>query len=261
MSSTAVDFSSVASSLWEGVGKYLPESSDTAHIVSQSTALLQITYTTLKNLPYINFAPKFEINDVAHALSSRISYLEASLLCLASSVHNIFCAVVYTFFFIGSFGCSANINTTCRVHWVLCMYGILGMGIGFIGMAKPKYGMYLYIWLMSNILEAFKQGYQRDNIRSEREFVEYIQDMARKYSSFFHKFFQHNEENYKNFYKDSLIHIEARIHSARRTNDFIELIKDFRNEWPFMGSSSAKKNSPQPLKKSLGSTAALHHYV
>lgn len=257
----AGEFSKLVASLREGLEKYLPDSSEEAQVVFESTALVQISYASVKNFAYAAYAKEFGINDLPHMISSRVTYIEATLICLVTAVHNLFFGIVYSALVVATLGLSQNFRNSCKLHWIQMTYGLLGAGIGIAGTLLPYVGMMANAYLLYSIMQSFKACYFKDNSRFERDFVEFIQQMAIKHSFFFYDLARSRVSltEYLHVYEPSLKHIEGRIHSARRMDDLIQLIVDIFKQWPKVGLAPIKSKKFKTTQ--LGSPAGHHHYV
>ena len=105
-------------SLLGGIDRNLPASSGSAITILKSSALVNTSYTILKNLPYSLHASVFGVNDFPHVLSSRVSFLEGALISVASTVHNVFFALIYSALVLGTLGLSTTLASDCGEHWL-----------------------------------------------------------------------------------------------------------------------------------------------
>lgn len=254
-------FTKLVATFSEGVEKYLPDSSEETQVVLESTPLFQISYASLKNFPYAYSAKEFGINDLGHMLKTRVIYIEATLLCLISAVHNLCFGLIYSALVVGTLGLYQNFRNSCKIHWIHMFHGLLSVGIGLLGTLLPYYGMAANAYLLYSIMESFKACYQKDISRKQREFVEFIQNMSIKYSSFFYDLWRSRVSwsEYEYIYRPSLKYIEGRIHSAQKMDDLWKLAKDIFDQWPKMGLVTDK--SKEFAGARIESPAGHHHYV
>ncbi|NGX60476.1 MAG: hypothetical protein KR126chlam3_01651 [Chlamydiae bacterium] len=225
--------SGLMSSIREGMKKYLPESSDKGQIVLESSALLQVSYASLKNIPYEFLEKDFSLTQM---LASRVTFLEAGLMSLASAVTNLFFAIVYTFLVVLTLGLSENLLARCKVHWMHMTYGFIMTGISACGVIRPYYGIGLNGLFLKSTVNATVRCYEKDLSRFQRPLINYIQKIAKQHSPVVHDFARSGkEQRYQDYYKYSLEHIEGRIHSAKRMEDLTNLAVDVFRQWPKMG--------------------------
>ena len=263
-SPVSAGFSLMFQSIREGIRNYLPASSTQTWDVLESSSILQITSATLKNLPYISYAKEFRIDDICHVISSRVTFIEASLMILVSLVHHLFFAVFYTgLILIPPIGFSENIRASCRMHWSQIAYSCVSLGIGLVGVVVPYYGVGINVLFLNATWNSLIENYDRDVNLFERPLVLEIQKIFEKNSAFIYNSFRvriNDEWRYKSYYKPSLEHIEKRLYSAKRMNDLISLVVDIKTQWPQVGFSVIPSVSDASAAK-LGSPAAHDHYV
>lgn len=146
----------------EGVETYLPESVDMVSIIFESTAVLHLGSTVIRSLPYIGKASVLRMNDLCHFLSVRVIYFEAAFICLASAVHNLFMAFLYTGLMILTLGFSQNINYACKKHWLHTVFSTAGVGIGVIGTFVPTLGALGTVGCFKILWNELVVGYRSD---------------------------------------------------------------------------------------------------
>lgn len=254
----AINISKLIRSIKEGVKRYLPESSKWVVVLLDSTPIVHISLASLKNLPFAFLANEFAVNDLSHMLSSRITYIEATLLCLVSTICNIFFAIFYSGLVIASLGLSHNLNTSCRIHWINAAYGIASVGIGSVGSLFPSYGVGLNWIFLTSIVRTFLYSYEKDVSRFEKDLIRHVQSLASEHMYVIYDFFRTRvrEGEFKGKYMPSLEHIESEIFSAKRMEHLLKLLSDIFKKWPEMTISPELEK-----KQKLASPAAHHHYV
>ncbi|NGX46842.1 MAG: hypothetical protein K1000chlam3_00208 [Chlamydiae bacterium] len=249
-------FSGLVASIQEGMREYLPESSGKGRVLAESSALVQVSYASLKNVSYV-FLEKFSLTKM---LSSRVTFFEAGLMCLVSTITNLVSAIFYTVFTVLTLGLSSNLRTRCKIHWMHVMYGFISMGISTCGVVMPYYGIGLNGMFLISRIKTFQQYYETDISRKESKLVKYVQDMASKHSYVIYNFFRSREKDwdYNNIVEPSLNHIKDRIISAERMKDLTNLAWDIFRKWPKM--ESLKYSNKEDKQSTLGSPAAHDHY-
>lgn len=255
--SSNVDLSGLIERAKEGLRLYLPISSDKTLIASESTALLQVSYAALKCLPYSLFSSTFGLNDLSQMLSTRVVFFEAALVCLVSTVHNVFFAIIYTILSIPTLGMFGDFYSRCRVHWSHVFYGISCTTLASIGVATPKYGTgAIGAYMLYMIAGPVQDGFEEDVSRYETDIIDYVKEMAHDYSHIVYSWVRSWVKNEAAFYdyKDTLTTIEERILAANRIEDLKELAWYAFRELP--------KRSPQAVHSPLSrnSTTFSHRY-
>lgn len=163
------------------IDENLPDSSDTLHVFLHSRALEIVTLTTLKNLPYIAFGSHLEINDCSHFLSSRVDYLEASLMTLASFIHNF----VMTFLYMGlaglALGFSDQLNFFCYEHWQHTVFSTAFFGVAVIGILIPSLAALANFKLIESGYNVLKGNLENDRQKFEKPLIKQIQTIYEEY--------------------------------------------------------------------------------
>ena len=256
------EVSLVFHSLRQRLARYLPESSERAQVILQSGALFQVSYATVKNIPYALLSKEMGTNDLSHFISARVTYIEATVMALASTVCNLAFAFFYTGLSIATLGLSDTFNFGTRMHWRHVTYGAVSTGIGAVGVLLPYYGAGLNLLFLQATLNIMKACYGHDVHLFERPLLKEIQDIARNYSTIIFNYTREkvkNDLSYQEVHKPSLEHIERKIHEAQRMEDLIDLALKVRQQWPRVGFSEYTE-IPSNSSKQLGSRAIHKHY-
>lgn len=193
-------FSHLFHSVREGLGRYLPEASYEAHIILESSALVQLSYTSLKNVPFAFLAKEFDINTISHSLSTRVDFIEATLMCVVSLIYQLACTIFYTAAVVGTIGLSDHLNFRCSLHWTHATYAFISSGIGIVGVIYPYYGVGLNLMLLLSIWKSVKSCYDHDVYHFERPLIEKIRDIFQENKAFIYNTFRErvkNEAEYK----------------------------------------------------------------
>ena len=236
--------------------RYLPESSGRAYRILESTALLQITYASLKNAPYAFAGSQLGIYDVCHMLSTRVTFMEASLLALASVVHNAFFTVVYLGLMVMTLGFSDHFVYCFSKHLNHTIDGLVAFGIGIVGVVTPYYGVGLTVMLLISKMKGFMKAYRdHDLYKFETDLLASIRDFVDKYQVYAYNLGHaaHKEHQYQTEIKPSLDYIKKKILIAGKMDDLLDLLIEIRDRWPKLNVA------PVPVSKS--SPAAHQHYV
>jgi|GEM_PF-3346710 len=235
-------FSGLLGSIHEGLNKYLPESSDKGRVLAESSALFQLSSASLKNVAYAFFEKGFS---PIQMLASRITFFEAGCMSLASTMVNLFIALVYTGLCVTTLGISFGLRSRCKIHWMHVMYGVVATAICACGVLSPYYGIGLNGYLVVSEIRAFKYCYQKDISRKERLLVEYVQQVAKDHRHIMKQFIEARTDRwiYDDQIQPALSHIEGRIHSAKRMKDLTTLASDIFYQWPKMGTSDNPRNN------------------
>ncbi|NGX37961.1 MAG: hypothetical protein K1000chlam2_01129 [Chlamydiae bacterium] len=259
MSSNAIgtqDLSEVYHAYEDILQKYLPESSQRAYRIIESSALLQITYASLKNAPYALAGKQLGIYDLCHVLSSRVTFIEATLMALACVVHNVFFTLVYFGLSVGTLGFSEHFVYCFSKHLNHTIDGFCACGIGILGVVTPYYGVGLNVGLLMTKMKEFLKVYRDHDIyKFETDLLSSIRDFVDKYQIYAYKLCHatHKEHQYQTEIKPSLDYIKKKIHTAGTVDDLFNLLIEIRDRWP--------KLYEIPISVSKNSPAARPHYV
>jgi hypothetical protein len=230
------DFSPMFHSIMEGISKYLPSSSLTVAEIMESSAMVQMTHATVRNIPYAFLAKEFGINDLCHALTSRVTFFEATLVCLVSLVHHVFFASVYTCLSLMTLGLSEHLNFTCKKHWAHLSYSLVGSGVGFVGVFYPYAGAGLHLKFLIYSVQQLQKSYKFDVNLFERPLVREIQTICHNNFEVIRNFFHSRTDEWKfrNTYLPSIEEIERRVEKAQRMEDLLNLTVDIYRQWPYL---------------------------
>lgn len=257
----STDLSLIFHSLRQRLARYLPDSSQRAQIILQSAALVQVTYATLKNIPYAFLSKELGTNDLGNMLSSRVTYMEAAVISVASTICNIAFTLLYTALSFATLGLSNSVNFSMKKHWHHVTYGVVSTGIALVGVVTPYWGGYLNVGLLYATLNMMKKCYGHDVRLFERPLLNEIKDITRNYAPIVGNYIRQKVNNdllYQAEHKRSLEYIEGKIHTAERMDDLINLGLEVRAQWPRVGSTS-QRASLSHLPKS--ESRAIHkHY-
>lgn len=257
----STDLSLLFHSLRERLSRYLPESSERAQIIFDSSALLQVSNATIKNIPYAFLAKEMGLNDVSHMLSSRITYLEGALLTAVSTISNLFFALFYTGLSVATLGLSSSMNFGMRKHWHHVTYGAAATSVAALGVITPYYGAGLNVMLLLGSYNMLKECYGHDVHLFERPLLREIQEITRNYSPIIYNYTREklkDDFRYQSEYKPSLDYIDGKIQSAKEMNDLVELIMKVRDQWPKI---EIHDSSPATQTRKKTRSKAVHkHY-
>ena len=205
-------------SMKQVIDGFLPNSSSTLHVFVNSTAVQVVTIATFKNLPFIAFGSHLEINNLCHWLSARVSYLEASLMTLASFIHNFAMSLLYTGLAALAFGFSDQLNFSCYQHWQHTAYSVLFFGVAFIGILIPTLAAGANIKLLEIGCNVLKENFEHDRQKFETPLIEKIKAI-----------YEENKTNIKEFLESSFDTDRYAIEIAPLKNRFNQKINSVKN--------------------------------
>ena len=231
------DFSPVLTSLKQGIQKYLPYSSSMGSKIFTSSALLQLSSASIENLPHVFLGKKMGNNMIWGFFSSRVTYLEAGLLSLASIIHNFVMAQIYTMAVICTLGLSDSLNFSCEKHWSHLGYGVIATGISTVGAVVPLGGIYLYSQWILRFVRSFKSNYQHDVNLFERQLIKEIKSIFKKHRPLIYKFTEARTEKHRfqAEFKPLLQYIEKQLKESKKMEDLVNLLFQIRDRFPKMG--------------------------
>lgn len=163
------------------VGENLPESSDSTYILLDSAPLFSITTLALKNYPYVSMGTKLGMDTLDHFFSSRCSYLEAALISIASTIHNVALFVFYTGLTLATLGLASQIRYGCKKHWRHTGHALASFGIALMGMVLPKLAFDAYLFYTRISYESLKKDFADDRKMFEKPLIKQIQNIYQKY--------------------------------------------------------------------------------
>lgn len=208
----------------KGVETYLPESNDQAWIFWESSALMQLTVVTLKNLPYALLANGFGINDFFHFISSKTNYLEVACISTASAVYNFFLAIFYTGMMAVTLGLSTQFNYSCKKHWMHIVYSITALGISIIGVVSPFVGVVLTVRLYHHYYQVLKSNYKNDLANFEDPLVRQVKNaFLQNKNTIEGSIYDLVPDRYDNEFGPSLLEIENRLERAKKVEDLFNI--------------------------------------
>ena len=176
--SASVDMGPFLASLKETVSRHLPSSSSKLEIFLTSASLQQTSLTTLGNIAYISpMASELGVNDLCHFLSSRASYLESALICVASLVNHVFWFTVYTGLMVATLGLSSNINHCFKKHWYNIALSVSCLFISTVGTLVPTLGAYGNLGLIFFCYKIVSWDYGDDLQDFEKPLVKEVKEI------------------------------------------------------------------------------------
>jgi len=248
-----IGFSTFVESCRDALDEYLPNSSSSSMEVLHSSALIHTAYNVLRNAPYSFKARDFSVNDLSHFLSSRISFLEATLVSAASTVHHLFFAVIYTMVIIATLGVAENLVRDCHHHWINFYYSFLTTNSGLVSVITPQYGSYLslgvFVYVLNSILNDYKLEISQIDPGLYKRFKEIFNQYFAAICKWAENFYGNNQ--YEKEIRPSLYWLAEKIndedtktiHNYRDEDDGKNLLGIIYMFW---------KNFPEKLKPSEG---------
>ncbi len=109
--------------------------------VADSSALLNVSLVSLKNVPYVFAGDQLNINDWSSFISSRIRYMETALFSVVSLVHNVVFATVFSALALVTLGQISKLNQLATKHLVQTGLAIGSFVVSVIGTIVPKWGI------------------------------------------------------------------------------------------------------------------------
>lgn len=109
--------------------------------VLASSALLDVSTTSVKNIPYVFFSKEMEINDLTNFATARISFGEAALRSLVSAVYNLVFATVFTAVAVATLGQAKGVNNAMQKYWIHAGLGAASSAAATAGVIIPKAGV------------------------------------------------------------------------------------------------------------------------
>lgn len=219
------------------VDNSLPHLSGLGKIVIESAALTQITAASLKVAPYAYLSNELGIGGLANFFNSRGTYLEATLMSVASLVYQVVMLAFYTVFMVGTLGTSDLINDNCKKHWVHLVYAAASVGIGTVGVLRPYWGTLLNAGLIYYSTQILRRAYYADLNKNEQLFIKKIRKLYNENFEVILKIFQARwpEHRYQHEFKPSLEYIHRKLDHIKNIDEFNNLLQDIWLRFPHMG--------------------------
>ncbi len=200
----AIGFSTFVDQFRDTLDEYLPKSSSGSMVALHSSALIHTAYNVLRNAHYSFKAKDFGVNDLSHFLASRVSFLEGALISAASTVHNLFFALIYTVAAMATFGVAQSLVRDCYHHWINCYYSFLTTTSGLASVITPQYGSYLSLGVFVHVLNSILNDYKDDIGNRESELVGRVKKIFKQYFDTINNWARSYYDNYEPEVKDSL---------------------------------------------------------
>lgn len=240
---------------------HLPESSSGAMVAIHSSGLVHTAYNIIRNLHYTALAEHFGVNDIAHFLAARVAFLEAALISIATTVHNIFFAAVYTVLVVGTLGIFQTFVRHCNHHWVNSYYSFLSTGTSLVGVVTPYWGARLSLNLFVSISNSILQDYKNDISPKEGQFLAKIKKIFNENYNFVRNWVQgHSEDTFEIEMGPSLAWLHKKINEVKcihnKSNEasicLADVIDIFRKNYNDVNAlEQAIKNLQSTREKSL----------
>lgn len=196
--------------------------------IIDSTALATVTAATLKNIPYSFLSEQTGANTFYHGATARLRYLESGLMSVASLVHNVAFAAIFTVLAAVTFGQVQAVNDLFRREW---MHAGLSLGCivaSLAGTVVPKAGQFLNLGVAGIAGAAVIYTSQRDTIdaikgvylRNRERFQEACRAVV------------NNEMVFNYIFRAPLGYIDRNLERVETYNDFIEFGEGLSRQIP-----------------------------
>lgn len=260
---TKSDFSESFVKLRRNLEDYLEHSTNIARTYGESSALTQLTFTSIKNIPYVFFADKFENFDICHFFSSRASYLESGLMSVASVVHNFVMGLIYTIAVVVTLGTSKTLNHSFSKHWHHCGYAGICVAIASVGLVTPTWGAKLNFGIiLYRFLPILRENYQSDAQTFKGPLLAAIKNFFISNRDLVDKLYKTQvAHTYRTVIKDELDKIQEKLDEAKEMKDIENLLWEIYKIWPILLLKDTGQKSQQKLiRHRIQSPAAHAHF-
>ncbi len=106
-----------------------------------SGPMVNVTLTSLKNVPYVLFGDTALLQQFDNGLSARMRYGEALLMGLAGVVYNFVFSLFFTAASVVTLGQVQMISDQMKKHWVHTAEAVAAVGISVVGIVSPEHGL------------------------------------------------------------------------------------------------------------------------
>ncbi len=138
-----------------------------------SSALLDLSATAVKNIPYAFLATELHINDLSNLLTSKISYGETLLRSIASAVYNFAIATAFTALAIPTFGQSSSINNATKKFWIYTTLSIASVGIAMVGLISARAAIVATGLILTSSTAFVIQSTQSSIVKTAKHYFKY----------------------------------------------------------------------------------------
>jgi hypothetical protein len=106
-----------------------------------SSALVNVTLTSLKTVPYTFFSGSALFEQFDNGLSVRLRYAEVAFTSAAATVYNLALALVCTLATVVTFGQVQMVKDQMKKHWIHTALAAASVGIATVGTVSPEHGV------------------------------------------------------------------------------------------------------------------------
>lgn len=244
----------IATSIRQWVESNFPNSSEEAQVMLESTALLQVSHASLKNIAYAFASKELGKNNLSHSLSSRLNYFEAVVASVASVAASLFLALLYTALVVASFGISKDLKFGCFKQWCHVKHGLYSCGIGLVGFAVPKYGIYLNVYLFIKELRVLKKAYKVDVNYNERKLLADIKKIFNDHRADLESLRYWVGDRYDTEFNEFFNKFSKELKDVERMDQFVNLLLDSYRQFPHL------RNGAEIAPQNMRESPAAHHY-
>ncbi len=112
-----------------------------ARDVIDSSALANVSFASVKSIPYVFHKDHGVVNEFDNGVSCRLRYLEAAVISVAALVYNVAFGVIFTAISLATMGQIKFLSEQMRKHWIHSALSIAALGISCVGTVSPEYGI------------------------------------------------------------------------------------------------------------------------
>lgn len=231
-----VDVLPIMNSIMKVVDEDLPRFSRDSFIMLDSSAFCSTLIATLKNVPFVALANELGVNDLCHYLSSRATYLEAACIALASTIHSVAMALIYSSLCILTLGLSDNINFACKKHLYHISYGLTSLGISLLGTLVPTLGVGAHIAFLKSCILKLKEDLQEEKQNCDKQLTGRLQKLYQHYQTQLDQILAHkipffNFERYVKELRPIKVKLDKDVGNVSNLDELWESFKNFYNDF------------------------------
>jgi hypothetical protein len=156
-----LNYQPAMAALGQGLGQNFAQATETVDTILECTALFDVTFTSLKNAPYLLAAAPLGLDTCEMRFNASVRYMESWGRSLVSMIHHFVMAFLYSIAVVFTLGQFENINRAAAKHWTVMGVATAAWGIATVGIFSPATGAtinYLFVACMAALFSQAVSG-------------------------------------------------------------------------------------------------------
>ncbi len=197
--------------------------------IIDSTAFANVTVASLKNIRYTFLSEQTGADTFDHAVTARLRYLETGLMSVASLVHNVVFAMVFTAVAIVTFGQVQTINNLFTREWMHAALSFGSVVASSAGTIVPKLGQLVNLRIAYFAVAAVIGASERDCIGAIKAIYRRNKE---RFSAVGLELVQKNCEIFNRAFQPILNYIDSNLDGVRTYRDLVRFSKGVAGATP-----------------------------